>query len=168
MARIPKKAKLPFTLQNSRGVMCANVAGKVVAKAVRSQLVGPLAVEAGGRQHGLEHCCQVRGNHSHLHTRTRLFCILASGTCRCWGRECTGPNDAAQLAPEDLVARVHDSEQEHNSLGHAWLPGWRPLLETSIEKLPPEPTTEESMALVCSSTIANRRGCRIASMSWWP
>ena len=52
MAPIPKKAMLPFTLQNSRGIMCANVAGKVVAKAVRSQLVGPLAVEAGGRHHG--------------------------------------------------------------------------------------------------------------------
>ena len=51
MAPIPKKAMLPFTLQNSRGIMCANVAGKVVAKAVRSKLVGPLAVEAGGRQH---------------------------------------------------------------------------------------------------------------------
>ena len=32
--------------------MCATVAGKVVAKAVRSKLVGPLAVEAGGRQYG--------------------------------------------------------------------------------------------------------------------
>ena len=52
MAPIPKKAMLPSTLQNSRGIMCANVAGKVVAKAVRSQLVGPLALEAGGRQHG--------------------------------------------------------------------------------------------------------------------
>ena len=52
MAPIPKKAMLPFTLQNSRGIMCANVAGKVVAKAVRSKLVGTLAVEAGGRQHG--------------------------------------------------------------------------------------------------------------------
>ena len=52
MAPIPKKAMLPSTLQNSRGIMCANVAGKVVAKAVRSKLVGPLAVEAEGRQHG--------------------------------------------------------------------------------------------------------------------
>ena len=41
MAPIPKKAMLPFTLQNSRGIMCVNVAGKVVAKAVRSKLVGP-------------------------------------------------------------------------------------------------------------------------------
>ena len=52
MAPIPKKAMLPFTLQNTRGVMCANVAGKVVVKAVRSKLVGPLEVEAGGRQYG--------------------------------------------------------------------------------------------------------------------
>ena len=52
MAPIPKKAMLSFTLQNSRGIVCANVAGKVVAKAVRLQLVGPLAAEAGGRQHG--------------------------------------------------------------------------------------------------------------------
>ena len=52
MAPIPKKAMLPFTLQNSRGVVCANVASKVVATAVRSQLVGPLAEKAGGRQHG--------------------------------------------------------------------------------------------------------------------
>ena len=52
MSRIPKKAMLPFTLQNSRGFVCGNVAGKVVAKAVGLQLVGPLAAEAGGRQHG--------------------------------------------------------------------------------------------------------------------
>ena len=52
MAPIPKKAMLPFTLQNSRGIMCANVAGKVVAKVVRSQLVEPLAAEAGGCQYG--------------------------------------------------------------------------------------------------------------------
>ena len=50
--RVPKKAMLPFTLQNSRGSLCANVAGKIVAKVVRSQLVGPLATEAGARQHG--------------------------------------------------------------------------------------------------------------------
>ena len=48
MAPIPKKAMLPFTLQNSRGFMCATVAGKVVSKAVRSQLVGPLC--GGGRE----------------------------------------------------------------------------------------------------------------------
>ena len=43
MAPIPKKAMLSFTLQNSRGIMCANVAGKVVAKAVRSKPVGLVA-----------------------------------------------------------------------------------------------------------------------------
>ena len=37
-----------------------------------------------------------------------------------------------------LLARVHDSP-EHNSLGHTWWPGWRPLPETNTEKLPPEP-----------------------------
>ena len=52
MALVPKKAALPFTLQNSRRVLCANVAGWVVAKEVRSQLVGPSAAEAGARQHG--------------------------------------------------------------------------------------------------------------------
>ena len=52
MALVPKKAMLPSTLQDTRGVLCANVAGKVVAKVVRSQLVGPPA-EAGeaGRRH---------------------------------------------------------------------------------------------------------------------
>ena len=43
-------ASLPIAEQP--GVLCANVAGKVVAKAVRLQLVEPLAVEAGARQHG--------------------------------------------------------------------------------------------------------------------
>ena len=49
MALVLKKAMLPFTLQNSQGILCANVAGKVVAKVVRSQVVGPLATEAGAR-----------------------------------------------------------------------------------------------------------------------
>ena len=49
-APLSKKAMLSFTLQNSHGV--ANVAGEVVAKVVRSQLVGPLAAEARARQHG--------------------------------------------------------------------------------------------------------------------
>ena len=40
------------TLQNSRGLLHTSVAGKVVAIAVRSQQVGPLATEAGARQHG--------------------------------------------------------------------------------------------------------------------
>ena len=48
MAPVPKKAMVPFTLQNNRGVFCANVAGKVVAKVVRSQLVG--ASGSGGRR----------------------------------------------------------------------------------------------------------------------
>ena len=61
--------------------------------------------------------------------------LLSSGTCRYRGQEYEGPSDAAQVAPEDLLARVHDS-LEHNSLGHTWWPGWRPLLETSAEKLP--------------------------------
>ena len=65
--------------------------------------------------------------------------LLASLECvDTGGREYKGPSDAAQLAHEDLIARIHDS-LEHNSLGHTWWPGWRPLPETSIEKLPPEP-----------------------------
>ena len=64
--------------------------------------------------------------------------LLASEMCRYQGREYKGPSDAAQLASEDILARVHDS-LEHNSLGHTWWPGWRPLPETSVEKLPPEP-----------------------------
>ena len=52
MAPVPKKAMFSFTLQNSWSVLCASVAGKVVAKVVRSQMVGPLAAEAGARQHG--------------------------------------------------------------------------------------------------------------------
>ena len=52
MAPVPKKGMLPFTMQNSRGVLCANVAGKVLAKVVRWQLAGPLAAEAFTRQHG--------------------------------------------------------------------------------------------------------------------
>ena len=54
------------------------------------------------------------------------------------GREYKGPSDAAQLAPGDILARVHDSP-ERNSLGHKWWPGWRPVPETNVEKLPPEP-----------------------------
>ena len=77
MAPVPKKAMLPFNLQSGRGVLCANVAGKVVAKVVRSQLVGPLAAEAGARQHGAvprgstefpSHTC---GLHSKKAARTR-------------------------------------------------------------------------------------------------
>ena len=52
MALMPRKAVLPFNLQNNRGVLCANVAGTVVAEAVRSQLVGLLAAKAGAHQHG--------------------------------------------------------------------------------------------------------------------
>ena len=50
------------------------------------------------------------------------------------------PSDAAQLAPSpgDLLARLHESLQ-HISLGHTWWPERRPLLETIIDKLPPEP-----------------------------
>ena len=40
--------------------------------------------------------------------------LLASGTCRYRGREHKGRSDVAQLAPEDLLARVHDA-LEHNS-----------------------------------------------------
>ena len=53
--------------------------------------------------------------------------LLASGVCRYRG-----------LAPEDVLARVHDS-LEHKSLGHKRWPGWRPVLETNVEKLPPKP-----------------------------
>ena len=53
-------------------------------------------------------------------------------------RECKGPSDAAQLALEDVLARVHDS-LERNPFGHKWWPGWRPEPETNVEKLPPEP-----------------------------
>ena len=53
-------------------------------------------------------------------------------------REYKGPSDAAQLAPGDILAKVHDS-MEHNCLGHKWWPGWRPVPETNVEKLPPEP-----------------------------
>ena len=52
--------------------------------------------------------------------------------CHYRGREYKGPSDAAQLAPEDALARFHDS-LEHKSLGHTRWPGWRPLLETSTE-----------------------------------
>ena len=78
MAPVPKKAMLPFTLQNSRGAMCANVAGKVVAKAVRSQLVGPLALEAGGRQHG----AVPRGSTEFPSHACRLFLKEAARTRR--------------------------------------------------------------------------------------
>ena len=64
--------------------------------------------------------------------------LLASGVSHHRDREYKGPSDAAQLAPEDVLARDHDSS-EHNSLGHKWWPGWRPVAETDIEKLPPEP-----------------------------
>ena len=52
MAPVPKKAMLNFTFQNSWGILCANVAGKVVAGVVRSQQVGPLATEAGASAWG--------------------------------------------------------------------------------------------------------------------
>ena len=64
--------------------------------------------------------------------------LMASGKCRYRGREYKGPSDAAQLALEDILARVHDS-LERNSFGHKWWPGWRSVPETSTEKLPPEP-----------------------------
>ena len=72
------------------------------------------------------------------HDFERIRHLLASGVCQYWGREYKGPSDAAQLAPEDVLARVHDS-LEHNSLRDKWWPGWRPVLETDIQKLPPEP-----------------------------
>ena len=64
--------------------------------------------------------------------------LMASGKCRYRSREHKGPSDAAQLAPEDILARAHES-LERNSLGHKWWPGWRPVPETNVEKLPPEP-----------------------------
>ena len=104
---------------------------------------------------GAERSCRARGNFSHLHTffsvpggaiakmRKKVWLrairnLLSSGTCRYRSRDYKGPTDAAQLAPEDLLARVHDS-LEHKSLGHTWWSGWRPLPETSTEKLPSEP-----------------------------
>ena len=79
----------PFTLQNTRGVLCASVAGKVVAKVMRSQLVGLL--EAGARQHGAvpgggtefpPHVCRL---HLKEVARTRgpavLFTDLAGALC---------------------------------------------------------------------------------------
>ena len=79
------------------------------------------------------------------------------------GREHKGPSDAAQLAPEDLIARVHDS-LEHNFLGRQYGdPCRKPVLRNFI--LNPDANTVESTALVCSSAIANRCGHRIASMS---
>ena len=63
--------------------------------------------------------------------------LLASGECRYRGREYRRPSDAAQLVPEHLFARVHGS-LERNSFGHKWWPGWRPVLGTNGEKLPPE------------------------------
>ena len=63
---------------------------------------------------------------------------MASGKCRYRGREYKGSSDEAQSAPGGIIARVHDS-LERNSLGHKWWPGWRPGLETNVEKLPPEP-----------------------------
>ena len=47
-----------------------------------------------------------------------------------------GPSDAAQLAPEQLLARVHDSLEHNNSLEHKWWPRRR---KPMLEKLPPEP-----------------------------
>ena len=83
---------LPFTLQNRRGVLCANGAGKVVAKVARSQLVEPLSAEAGARQHGAVprggtefpwHACRM---HLKEALRTRrpaavLFTDLAGAFC---------------------------------------------------------------------------------------
>ena len=64
--------------------------------------------------------------------------LMASGKCRYRGRGYKGPSDAVQLAPEDTLARVHDS-LVRNSLGHKWWPGWRPVPETNVEKFPSEP-----------------------------
>ena len=58
--------------------MCANVAGKVVAKAVCSKLVGSLAVEAGGRQHG----AMPRGGTEFPSHACRLFLQDAARTRR--------------------------------------------------------------------------------------
>ena len=59
--------------------------------------------------------------------------LFASGTCRYWGREYKGPSDAAQLAPEELLQRIHDSLELH-SIGHTWWPGWRPLPSTTSSR----------------------------------
>ena len=54
MTPVPKKVMLPFTLQNSRGVLCASVAGKVVAKgghlgeAARLRLAAALNTDSSG------------------------------------------------------------------------------------------------------------------------
>ena len=61
----------------------------------------------------------------------------SSGTCQHKGQQYKEPSNTAQLAPKNLLAKVHDS-LEHNSLKHTRWPGWRPSPETSIEKLPRE------------------------------
>ena len=113
-----------------------------------------------------ERSCRARGSNSLFTSvfgaRESQSKNMASSDRASHGFEYKALCDAAQLAPEDILARVHDSF-ERNSFGHKWWPGWRPVPETNVEKLPPEPRRHRRG--VYSSTTANHCQRQIVSMS---
>ena len=52
MAAVPKKATAAVTLQNSRGVLCSDTAGKLYGKVMRTQAAAVLEVVAADWQMG--------------------------------------------------------------------------------------------------------------------
>ncbi len=57
MAAIPRKAREPLSIVNSRGVLCANLPGMLVAKVVRKATLPTLthvcgSLQSGGVPHG--------------------------------------------------------------------------------------------------------------------
>ena len=102
--------------------------------------------------------------------RGRARHLMASGKCRSRGREYNGPSDAAQLAPEDFLARAHDS-LESNSPGYKWWPGWRPVPENQCWETSSWTQTSSqrrAWSWCFFSTLANHSERQIVSMSWWP
>ncbi len=52
MAAVPRRTHEPLSMANSRSILCANVAGKVVAKVVRQAATPALVHIVGGQQCG--------------------------------------------------------------------------------------------------------------------
>ena len=73
--------------------------------------------------------------------------------CHYRDREYKGLSDAAQLAPEDVLARVHDSILSDTHGGQDGGLCQKPVLRNFLPN--PDVITEEDMVLVCSSTTAS-------------
>ena len=80
MCAVPRKARLPRSISNVRGVLLASCASKVWAKAMRSRLVSALQSLEGTSQHG-----GVPGGSTEMAAHTvHLFADRAAHAGRCW------------------------------------------------------------------------------------